>query len=174
MGGKTIQTDQHHYLIGLGSNQYHPGYGGPRAVIRAAFAELSTPQTDILAKSSVISSRPLGPSHRQYANAGIWLQSALPPDRLLILLKSVEHRFGRRYLGQKWRSRILDLDIIFWSGGIWKGESPPLDIPHKHARFRSFVLGPLCEIAPHWRDPVSGKAIKQIFRQLMRPKRLDP
>jgi 2-amino-4-hydroxy-6-hydroxymethyldihydropteridine diphosphokinase len=63
-------------------------------------------------------------------------------------LKTIEREFGRRP-GRRWGSRVLDLDIIAWSGGNWSERG--LSIPHKSATERSFVIGPLATIAPGWR-----------------------
>lgn len=136
------------YIIALGSNRRHPRHGGPAHVLAAAMAKL-----DPLARSRIIISRPIGPSQRAYANAAILIESDLSPPALLVHLKAIERDFGRRSGGQRWLARVLDLDIILWSGGVWADET--LTIPHLAYRQRRFVLGPLCEIAPWWRDPLT-------------------
>ncbi len=136
------------YIIALGSNRRHPCHGAPARVLTAAMARL-----DPVAQSKIITSRPIGPSQRAYANAAILIESDLSPPDLLTRLKVIEHGFGRPAGGQRWSARVLDLDIILWSGGIWADEA--LTIPHPAYRQRSFVLGPLCEIAPWWRDPLT-------------------
>ena len=136
------------YIIALGSNRRHPRHGAPAHVLAAAMAKL-----DPLVRSRIITSRPIGPSLRAYANAAILIESDLPPPALLVYLKAIEHDFGRRMSGQRWSARVLDLDIILWSGGLWMDEM--LVIPHPAYRQRRFVLVPLCEIAPWWRDPLT-------------------
>ncbi|MBA3837305.1 MAG: 2-amino-4-hydroxy-6-hydroxymethyldihydropteridine diphosphokinase, partial [Zymomonas sp.] len=81
------------------------------------------------------------------------------PDALLARLKAIERGLGRRR-GQRWGARVIDIDIILWSGGAWA--SPDLTIPHPAFRLRGFVLRPLAQIAPRWRDPVSGRTIRQL------------
>jgi 2-amino-4-hydroxy-6-hydroxymethyldihydropteridine diphosphokinase len=136
------------YIIALGSNRRHPRHGAPAHVLAAAMAKL-----DPLVRSRIITSRPIGPSLRDYANAAILIESDLSPPALLMHLKSIERGFGRRSGGQRWLARVLDLDIILWSGGAWADKA--LTIPHSAYRQRRFVLGPLCEIAPWWRDPLT-------------------
>jgi 2-amino-4-hydroxy-6-hydroxymethyldihydropteridine diphosphokinase len=143
------------YIIALGSNRRHPRHGAPARVIAAAMARL-----DPVAQSRVISSRPIGPSQRAYTNAVALIESALSPPALLIHLKAIEQAFGRRSGGQRWSARVLDLDIILWSGGIWVDET--LTIPHPAYRVRHFVLGPLCEIAAQWRDPLTHFSALQL------------
>jgi 2-amino-4-hydroxy-6-hydroxymethyldihydropteridine diphosphokinase len=41
-----------------------------------------------------------------------------------------------------------------------------LSIPHPRFRERRFVLAPLAEIAPEWRDPVSGLTVAGLLREL--------
>jgi 2-amino-4-hydroxy-6-hydroxymethyldihydropteridine diphosphokinase len=149
------------YIIALGSNRRHPRHGAPARILTAAMAAL-----DPVACSRIITSRPIGPSQRAYANAVILIESVLTPPALLQHLKGVECDFGRRTSGQRWSARVLDLDIILWSGGIWVDEI--LTVPHPAYRLRSFVLGPLCEIAAWWRDPLTHFSPPQLKARLDR------
>ena len=149
----------HQYVIALGSNIRHHRHGVPRMVLRQALDTLAR-DMDVIAASNIISSRPVGPSRREYANAAALVASDLAPLTLLALLKEIERHFGRRR-GQRWGARVLDLDIILWSGGRWQDKV--LTIPHARFRDRAFVLGPAAAIAAHWRDPVSGKTLFQLF-----------
>jgi 2-amino-4-hydroxy-6-hydroxymethyldihydropteridine diphosphokinase len=141
------------YLIGIGSNRV-----GARARVSAALHKAKQ-------RSRVITSRPIGPGTRNYANAVVMLESKHNPPTLLAKLKRLERAAGRRP-GRRWGDRPLDLDIIAWSGGIWV--SPGLTIPHAEFRKRRFVLAPLCEIAPDWRDPVTNLTAKQLLARLDR------
>lgn len=151
------------YLIALGSNQRHVRHGSPSQVLRAAMAALGK----LEASSPIIASAPLGPSRRRYANAVVVLATKLDPDALLAKLKAIEASFGRRRGGQRWRARVLDLDIVLWSQGCWA--SPGLTIPHTAFRTRAFVLAPASTVAPHWRDPVSGLTLRQLKARLTKP-----
>ncbi len=161
------------YLVALGSNQRHSLLGAPASIIEQALTALEMPDIDVFARSSIISSRPIGPSIRRYANAAAILSTQLNPDSVLQQLKSIERYFGRSRLGQRWRSRTLDLDIVLWSGGIWISDDPQLSIPHAQMHFRNFVLQPAAQIAPNWSDPISGLAIKHLLNRLNRSKPLD-
>lgn len=147
------------YAIALGSNRR--GHAGPpRAVLRAAVEALAT-LGEVRAVSPIIDTPPLGPSQRRFANAAALVAIAAPPDRVLAALKAIEARFGRRR-GRRWGARVLDLDLILWSGGAWA--SPGLVIPHPAWRTRDFVLAPLAAIAPDWRDPLSGRRVRHFAR----------
>jgi 2-amino-4-hydroxy-6-hydroxymethyldihydropteridine diphosphokinase len=95
----------------------------------------------------------------------VLLQSDEAPPALLRRLKAIERDFGRRR-GRVWGARVIDLDIVLWSGGAW-GDSR-LTVPHPRFRGRDFVLAPLAEVAPDWRDPVTGLSIRQLAARLRR------
>jgi 2-amino-4-hydroxy-6-hydroxymethyldihydropteridine diphosphokinase len=156
------------YLVALGSNRRHHLYGDPRGVVLAAMEELAAFGT-VLARSPVLATPAMGAAQRRFANAALVLESELAPPALLAALKRTEREFGRRR-GQRWGDRVLDCDIILWSGGRWA--SAGLAIPHPEYRRRAFVLAPARAIAPHWRDPASGLRIAQAHARLTRPRPL--
>ncbi len=156
------------YLIALGSNRRHREHGRPRDVVRAAMEELSALGT-VTKRSPVIASAPIGPAQRRFANAAAELESDLSPPDLLRELKRQERGFGRRR-GQAWGDRVLDLDIVLWSGGVW--DEGDLTLPHPHFRARGFVLGPACAIGATWRDPFTGLTMRHLHARLTRPRTL--
>lgn len=153
------------YLIALGSNRRHQLYGAPPGVVRAAQEECAALGT-VTARSPVFATPAMGAAQRSFANAALVLESELAPPSLLAALKRMEREFGRRR-GQRWGDRVLDLDIIAWSGGAWKSAS--LTIPHPAFAKRAFVLDPARTIAPDWRDPASGLTIAHLHARLTRP-----
>ena len=157
---------RHRYLIALGSNMRHPRYGGPRAVLAAALRKLEKRDITVKAVSPTITSDPVGPSSRRYANGAAVVKTRLAPQDLLSTLKKVERKFGRRIRGQRWRARVLDLDIVLWDGGSWVSDD--LVIPHPLFRQRAFVLGPAAAIARDWRDPLSALTLGQLNTRLTR------
>ena len=156
----------HRYLIALGSNVRHSRHGEPERVLAAALERLEAEGMDIVAAAPIIASDPIGPSIRRYANSAAIVATRLAPSELLALLKRVEREFGRRAGGQRWRARVLDLDVVLWSGGPYVDRS--LTIPHPLFRERDFVLRPASAIAPHWRDPVTGLTLRQLHARLTR------
>ena len=133
------------YAIGLGSNRRHHRHGSPPEVLRAAAGAMVSRGLEVERLSQIIASAPLGPAERRFANAAALIRSPLAPPDLLALLKHIEHDFGRR-AGRRWGDRVLDLDILWWSGGTWRSRA--LAIPHRELARRSFALAPLNQIAP--------------------------
>ena len=154
------------YAIALGSNQPHARHGAPREVLSAALTALDEAPLQLRAASPLVTSRPIGPSIRRYANGAAIIETDLAPRDLLDHLKSIEHRFGRKVGGQRWRARVLDLDILLWLNGAFADDL--LCIPHREMRTRPFVLGPLASIAPDWRDPVTGLSVRHLKARLDR------
>lgn len=154
------------FAIALGSNMPHARLGPPRAVLHAALFALNESPLRLYAASPIMLSAPIGPSIRTYANAAAIIETSLSPEALLDHLKDLEGRFGRRGGGQRWRARVLDLDILLWSEGPFT--APGLVIPHIELTHRRFVLEPLARIAPHWRHPLSGLSISHLKARLDR------
>ena len=158
------------YAIALGSNRRHGRHGGPPQVVRAAVEALAR-LGRVEKLSTIRSTAALGPAGRGFANAVALLHTRLAPEALLAELKAIERGFGRRR-GRRWGPRVLDLDIILWSGGFWGGPGPI--IPHREMPRRRFVLEPLAEIAPDWRDPLTGATIRQLLFRLLKAAPVDP
>ena len=163
---------RHLYIVALGSNMRHPRYGAPRRVLAAALKALDQGEPDMLAASKVIETPPLGPSRRRYANAAALVRSRLEPDELLRTLHGIEQRFGRLRRGSAWGARVLDLDLVLWSGGAWTSSSDAGDcvVPHPAFRQRTFVLAPIATIAGDWRDPLTSHTARQLLARLTKPR----
>jgi 2-amino-4-hydroxy-6-hydroxymethyldihydropteridine diphosphokinase len=153
------------YAIALGSNR-RSRYGSPAETVRAAADVL-----DVERLSAIRSTPALGPAGRGFANAAAIVSSDLAPPEFLFQLKQVEADFGRR-AGRRWGPRVLDLDIILWSGGAW--QEPGLLVPHPEFRARRFVLDPLAELAPDWRDPITGATMRQLLYRRRSGRPVDP
>ncbi len=152
------------YAIALGSNRPHGRHGAPEGVVRSAVEALRS-LGSIEQASRIHRTAALGPAGRSFANAAVILATDLDPPALLAALKRIERRFGRRP-GRRWGPRVLDLDIILWSGGRFA--SRRLNVPHEALATRPFVLRPLAEIAPDWPVPGTARAVRHLVHRAAR------
>lgn len=151
------------YVIAIGSNRPHGRYGRPPQVVEAAIARLDE-AFGLFDASRILLNKAMGSAGRDFANAVALVESDLEPTEMLRRLKALEREFGRRS-GRRWAARVLDLDIIDWSGGKWRSRT--LNIPHAEAQKREFVIVPLAAIAPAWR--LNGtKTARQLAHRLAR------
>ena len=142
-----MQHATHLYAVAIGSNRPHGRFERPAAVVEAAIARLDQ-DFGLFDASPIILNPAHGGAGRDFANAVALVESNLDPEDMLRRLKGIEQDFGRRR-GRRWAPRVLDLDLVLWSGGRFR--SRRLTIPHKQIASRLFVLQPLAAIAPDWR-----------------------
>ena len=114
------------YAIAIGSNRPHGRHGGPPQVVEAAIARLDE-KFGLFDASPILINAAHGGAGRDFANAVALVESTAEPPEMLTVLKSLEREFGRRR-GKRWGTRVLDLDIVAWSGGKWRTHR--LHIPH--------------------------------------------
>jgi 2-amino-4-hydroxy-6-hydroxymethyldihydropteridine diphosphokinase len=158
-----VQHATHLYAIAVGSNRPHGRHGRPAGVVEAAIARLDH-DFALFDASPIILNPAHGGAGRDFANAVALVESDLAPPEMLIQLKRLEREFGRRP-GKTWGPRVLDLDLVLWSGGRFR--SPRLNVPHRQLANRNFVLQPLAAIAPGWRVEGSLNA-QHLARRLAR------
>lgn len=144
--------------IGIGSN-----VGDREANLYAAVDALR--RIDLVAVrrcSAIYESAPMGPPQPHFLNAVVEIVCALPPLRLLSLLKQLEKELGRQRR-KKWGPREIDLDILFWDGQVVAEAT--LQVPHLELHKRRFALEPLCELAPELRHPVTGERMCDLLKK---------
>lgn len=144
--------------IALGSN-----LGDREATLRAAVAELASVVSGIRV-SSFLETKYVGNEPQPpVLNGALVGETRLAPHPLLEYLLALEQRFGRTrpYGGAP---RTLDLDLILYADRTIDG--PGLIVPHPRFRERRFVLEPLAEVAGDWIDPVTGKTVGELLREL--------
>jgi len=150
-------------FIALGANLPSAEHGSPRATLEAALSLLAREGIVILQRSSWWQTGPQPASEQpDFINGVIEVETALSPAELLAVLHRVESACGR-VRQQRWEARVLDLDLIDYRGERQIGEGVKPVLPHPRLSERLFVLVPLQEIAPDWRDPVNGAALPDLI-----------
>lgn len=145
--------------VALGSN-----LGDREGQLRSAIAALES-SIRHLRVSTFHDTAPVGVGPQPtFLNAAAVGETSLPAKTLLDTLLAIERDFGRErpFPGAP---RTLDLDLILYDDAVID-DGPTLIVPHPRFRERRFVLEPLSEIAPDWRDPVTGRTVEELLRLL--------
>jgi len=161
-------------LVGFGGNCPGP-WGTPVESISRAIREIERAGVTVDAVSGFYETAAVGRAGQPpYVNAAVLIETSLPPEALLKLLKRIEREAGRRG-GSPWGPRTLDIDILDHKGLIkhWRKSRPryarpgrrPLVLPHPWIAQRPFVLRPMLDIAPDWRHPVLKKSARALWRE---------
>lgn len=80
------------------------------------------------------------------------------PEALFEALMALEAEMGRdRIMERRWGPRVIDIDLILFSGET--RATPWLTLPHPRWEMRAFVALPLAEVAP-------GAVSPEIFQRL--------
>lgn len=151
-------------LIGLGSSLPFCG-AQPQETVRLAMAAIAGFAPVERASRLYRSPAWPDPADPPFVNAVIAVRTGLGPAALLAALHDVEAAFGRRRSARN-APRTLDLDLLAYDGFVSKGAEGGLSLPHPGLPDRDFVLAPLCDIAPDWTSPVSGRMARAMLAAL--------
>ncbi|GHV44521.1 2-amino-4-hydroxy-6-hydroxymethyldihydropteridine diphosphokinase [Synergistales bacterium] len=151
-------------VLGLGAN-----LGNRLTNLRAAVHHLKE-IIHIVAKSDVFETEPWGVRDQpRFLNACVLVEPKgerlFEPEKLLSIVKDIEKRMGRKD-SRRWGERVIDIDILLMDSLTC--ESEILKIPHPHMRERLFVLTPLSQILPDWKEDARRLAEKETGRQPLR------
>jgi 2-amino-4-hydroxy-6-hydroxymethyldihydropteridine diphosphokinase len=164
--------------IGLGAN-----LGDAAGTLAAAIAALGAlPGVRLRGISRLYATAPVGViGQPEFRNAVVALDVPSGPDpttgamALLVALKRLEVAFGRQ-ARERWGPRELDLDLLVFGRARSAVERPPmgrsidapvdpskaarlLEVPHREAHERLFVLAPLADLAPGLVPPGWGETV---------------
>ena len=126
--------EEHSAVISLGSN-----LGDKLKNLKNALSNIEG-FGNILNKSRIFCSEPWGyDSENEFLNMGLIIKTSLEPMQLLKKLKTIEKQMGRgTKVVQSYQDRIIDLDILIYSGFTIDNEE--LSIPHPKIKERKFSL----------------------------------
>jgi 2-amino-4-hydroxy-6-hydroxymethyldihydropteridine diphosphokinase len=152
--------------IGLGSN-----LGDRERVLREAFHTLDeTSGIRVLRASSLYETEPVDFEDQPwFLNAIVEVETDLLPHSLLEQLQKIEAQFGRERKVAK-GPRTLDLDLLLYADCVIEDEC--LALPHPRWRQRRFILQPLSELRPDFRDPVTRESLDEIMASCKDPKKI--
>jgi len=143
--------------IALGSNK-----GNKLAFLQTAVDTIFERIGVVNKISKVYETPALGFEGDAFYNACIKVETLLKPKKLLKVLKQIEKELGRKTKKtDKYESREIDLDILFYDDFVFEDKS--LIIPHPELHKRRFVLEPLNDIAKDFEHSQLHKSIADLL-----------
>jgi len=119
-----------------------------------------------LTVSTAYRNRAVGFEGPDFINLVIGFDTAEPVEQVVDELRDVERLCGRTRAAPRWAPRSMDLDILLY--GELSCDEPDLTLPRPDLLRRAYMLGPLAEIAPALKHPVSGRAIGALWESFDR------
>ncbi|SEG55227.1 2-amino-4-hydroxy-6-hydroxymethyldihydropteridine diphosphokinase [Sphingobacterium lactis] len=149
------------YLL-LGAN-----IGNPVQQLQDARAEITDRIGPIIQASSLYESEAWGVEDQPiFLNQVIQVETEHTVQRVLQDIMKIEILLGR-IRGQRWGSRIIDIDILYFNSEIVHEED--LQVPHPYIQERNFTLIPLVEIAADYIHPIFKKSNTELLQESTDP-----
>jgi 2-amino-4-hydroxy-6-hydroxymethyldihydropteridine diphosphokinase len=143
------------YLI-LGGNQ-----GNSTEIISRAIDLVTSEIGSKLASSACYESESWGFKSEPFINQIIIIETIFSPFEVLARTQQIELLLGRIRKTGDYEARIIDIDLLYYDSLILNSEN--LTLPHPRIADRKFVLMPLAEIAPGFRDPSTQLTILEML-----------
>jgi 2-amino-4-hydroxy-6-hydroxymethyldihydropteridine diphosphokinase len=149
------------YLL-IGGNE-----GDRRLQLATARERITMAGGRILLASSLYETAAWGKTDQaDFLNQALEVSTEQDAPVWLATLLAIEEKMGRRRL-EKYGSRIIDIDILFFNNSIIRDER--LTIPHPEIQYRRFALAPLEEIAPFYTHPVLNRTVRDLLADCSDP-----
>ncbi len=117
---------------------------------------------NIIQQSSIYETPPWGfEADQSFYNQIVKIETKLNPIELIGELQEIEKKLGRIRGSEKYESRTMDLDILFFNDEIINTNQ--IIIPHPRLHLRNFVLFPLNEMATDFIHPTLLKNIGELL-----------
>jgi len=146
-------------FLGLGTN-----LGDREHNLREAIIKIEEQIGRVVNSSAVYESAPWGfDSEEDFLNMVVSVETEQNPSEVMKKIVIIESMLGRERNQDRYSSRIIDIDILFYDDLVLKEDG--LKIPHRLIHERKFVLVPLCELAPEMIHPVLAKSMKVLLEE---------
>jgi 2-amino-4-hydroxy-6-hydroxymethyldihydropteridine diphosphokinase len=146
------------YLL-LGSN-----LGDSKQYISQAINSIAGQAGQLTGASSLYQTASWGNTQQpDFINQVVQVKTKLSPQQLLQKILVIEENLGRQRT-EKWGSRTIDIDLLFYGNQIIRDEN--LIVPHPYLHLRRFTLMPLVELNPELLHPVFNLTVLQLYNQL--------
>ncbi len=145
--------------LSLGTN-----LGDKTAHLQAAVALIQKRIGKVVSLSSFVETLPWGfVSQHSFLNAAACVETSLSPQEVLSVTQAIERELGRTHKSVNgiYTDRIIDIDLLLYDQLVLHTEE--LELPHPLMTERSFVMVPLCEIAPDVMHPVFHRPLRELL-----------
>jgi 2-amino-4-hydroxy-6-hydroxymethyldihydropteridine diphosphokinase len=141
------------YYLGLGSN-IDPKF----EYLQKSIIELNK-IGKVIKKSGIYETIPWGGvKQNNFLNAVVRFCTDLNPFHLLLLIKDIEEKIGRKRDEVIWGPREIDIDILFVDNICI--DKKYLTVPHKYFKQRNFILKPMAELDSDYKPENNEQSIK--------------
>jgi len=148
--------------LGLGSN-----VGDRESRLRNAIASLGRHGVTVLRTASLYLTEPRDFIDQPwFLNTAVETATDLKPRVLLDACLAIEREAGRARDATK-GPRPIDIDVLLYGTEVI--DTPELTIPHPRYVERRFVLVPLAELQPDFRDPVRNLTFRELLERCPDP-----
>ena len=135
-------------FLGIGGN-----LGNKAENFKNAYKLFEKELGKIVISSSIYETPPWGfQAKESFWNQVMQIETEYSPELLINKIQEIENYFGRKREENKYTSREMDIDILYYDDIFL--ETKHLIIPHPLMHQRKFVLVPLAEIAPDLKHPL--------------------
>ena len=135
--------------------------GDTAQYIAEATRRLAAAVGPVRRSSSLYQTEPWGyKNQRDFLNQIVVVETDRSPGEVFEHLQHIERQLGRVRQAHRNAARTIDIDVLFYDDAVIHEND--LIIPHPRLHLRSFVLTPLCEIAPELVHPLFEKTIRTL------------
>ena len=121
--------------------------------LRKCFGELEI--------SGVYRNPAVGFAGDDFLNLVLHFRTAESPAAIIAELERLHVLAGRVRGPDPFSSRTLDLDLLLYGDAVLS--EPAIRVPREDIRKYAFVLGPLAELAPGLRHPLTGETMAELW-----------
>jgi 2-amino-4-hydroxy-6-hydroxymethyldihydropteridine diphosphokinase len=145
--------------VSAGSNM------SPEKNLRLACRELEQ-RFGSIELSGVYRSPPVGFAGDDFLNLVLRFRTSEPPASIVAELERLHALAGRVRGSERFAPRTLDLDLLLYGSAVIP--EPPIRVPREDISAYGFVLGPIAELAPGLRHPVTGETMAEMWAKFDR------
>ena len=146
-------------LLSIGSNTDR------RASIQASKKQLAA-HFEAVRFSHTYTCAAVGFDGPDFYNLAAVMESADSAEEVRRTLRQIEDEIGRTREGPRFGNRVIDIDLVAYGEHALKTEH--MNLPRVELYEQAFVLLPLVELVPQWRDPVGGLTLFDLWTDMSR------